>query len=148
MEYASTKDAMTAIARFNESTFGGREIRCREDRPEKTDDASAPAAEKPVPAPRKERVAPEDRVRDPKRIFVGNLPSDVTEESLCAFFSSAGVVKSFTINGSGRRRGRAPGGKSAQIEFENDGSAEIAIADLNGADFDGSAVVVREFYID
>lgn len=142
VEYVNASDAKNAILKFNETTFQEREIRCREDRQvESAEDSPAEAVA--LKAPKKPA---EERELDPMRIFVGNLPDDVTRETLSEFFSGIGGVERCDIK-SGRRRG-STGGRSATVTFLENGAAETAVATLNNADFHGRVVTVREFYTD
>ncbi|NML40683.1 RNA-binding protein [Chitinophaga sp. G-6-1-13] len=74
-------------------------------------------------------------------IFVGNLSSQTTEQQLTALFSPFGIVRNTKIiidSYSGRSRG------FAFLEMPDNGEAERAISDLNGASLDSQAIVVNE----
>ena len=76
-----------------------------------------------------------------KKLYVGNLPFSVTDESLSAKFSTVGSVDSAKIimdRDSGRSKG------FGFVEMTNDDEADKAVNELNGADFDGRALKVSE----
>ena len=76
-----------------------------------------------------------------KKLYVGNLSFDATEEELRHLFESHGAVegaKLATDRDSGRSRG------FGFIEMTSDGDAESAIAALNGAQVSGRALIVNE----
>ena len=76
-----------------------------------------------------------------KRLFVGSIPFNSTEDTLKTHFESIGPVaeaKIVTDRFTGRSRG------FGFIEFENDADADKAIADLNDQDFEGRNLVVNE----
>ncbi len=75
-----------------------------------------------------------------KNLFVGNLPSDATEEALSYLFSPFGEVqqvKIVTDRDTGKPRG------FAFVEMAEDAAAK-AIAALNGKDFGGRALTINE----
>ena len=75
------------------------------------------------------------------RLFVGNLPFDVTEEQIRSLLGADGrVVKSvkmITDKETGRPRG------FAFVDLEDDAQAKAAIAALDGQDFGGRALKVN-----
>ncbi len=77
-----------------------------------------------------------------KRLFVGNLSFNSTEESLQAAFSQEGrkveSVSIVTDRDTGRSRG------FAFVEMGSDGDAALAIKALDGKQVDGRAVRVNE----
>ena len=76
-----------------------------------------------------------------KKLYVGNLSYDTTEDSLKNAFAEAGAVESVTIikdKFSGRSRG------FAFVEMTNDEEAEKAIGIFNEKDLDGRNLVVNE----
>lgn len=77
-----------------------------------------------------------------KKLYIGNLPFQVTEDQVQSMFSEAGVnTGSVTLirdRFSGQPRG------FGFVEINDDGEAEKAIAALNGKDFMGRAMVVNE----
>jgi len=75
-----------------------------------------------------------------KRIYVGNLSYQTTENDLSALFEQAGVVESVNII-TDRDTGRSKG--FAFVEMAND-DAEKAIAQLNGTEIGGRALTVNE----
>jgi len=76
------------------------------------------------------------------RLFVGNLPFDATEAQVRDLIAAGGrtvhSVKIVTDKETGRSRG------FAFVDVEDDAQAQSAIADLNGKDFGGRALVVNE----
>jgi RNA recognition motif-containing protein len=76
-----------------------------------------------------------------KKLFVGNLSWNTTEDSLREAFAQYGTVASAQIifdKMSGRSKG------FGFVEFENDAEADAAINGLNGSDMDGRAITVNE----
>ncbi|OGN05366.1 MAG: RNA-binding protein [Candidatus Yanofskybacteria bacterium RIFCSPHIGHO2_01_FULL_44_22] len=76
-----------------------------------------------------------------KRLYIGSLSYDTTDESLKNAFSQAGAVNSATVmidKVSGRSRG------FAFVEMENDDEAQKAIEMLNGKELDGRTIIVNE----
>lgn len=74
-----------------------------------------------------------------KKLYVGNLPYSVTEESLKALFSQFGPVESVVLI-KDRETGRLKG--FGFVEFEVQADAEKAL-ELNGKDFEGRALKVN-----
>ena len=76
------------------------------------------------------------------RLFVGNLPFDVTEAQIRDLLAGGGrtvhSVKIVTDKETGRSRG------FAFVDVEDDGQAQSAITELNGKDLGGRALVVNE----
>ena len=75
------------------------------------------------------------------KIYVGNLSYDMTEDALRAAFEPFGEVSEITII-SDRFSGRSKGFGFA--EMPNQSEAEKAIAELNGKEFQGRALVVNQ----
>lgn len=76
-----------------------------------------------------------------KKLYVGNLPFSVNEESLQQLFSQVGTVESATIIAdkfSGRSKG------FGFVEMTSDQEATDAITKLNGTQLEGRAIVVSE----
>lgn len=76
-----------------------------------------------------------------KKLYVGNLSYDSTEDSLREAFSQAGEVSSVSIikdKFSGRSRG------FGFVEMVNDEEAEKAVEMLNDKEIDGRKVIVNE----
>ncbi len=65
----------------------------------------------------------------PSRLYVGNLSYSTTDETLRAFFATAGEVKSTEVV-TDRQTGRSKG--FAFVEMMTDDGAQKAIAMLNG----------------
>ena len=77
------------------------------------------------------------------RLYVGNLPYDVDEDSIKQFFEGGGgrqvkQVKIVTDRDTGRPRG------FAFVEMGDDGQAQSAINELNGQSLGGRTIVVNE----
>jgi RNA recognition motif-containing protein len=76
------------------------------------------------------------------RLFVGNLPFDTTEKQVRDLIAGNGrtvqSVKIVTDKDTGKSRG------FAFVDVEDDAQAQAAIAELNGKDFGGRALVVNE----
>ncbi|MGD9107823.1 MAG: RNA-binding protein [Gammaproteobacteria bacterium] len=74
-----------------------------------------------------------------KKLYVGNLPYSVTEESLESLFSQFGQVESVVIIKE-RETGRTKG--FGFVEFKKQADAESAL-ELNGKDFEGRLLKVN-----
>jgi RNA recognition motif-containing protein len=76
------------------------------------------------------------------RLYVGNLPFDATEKQIRSFVEAEGrkvmTIKIVADRETGRSRG------FAFVDLENADQVQQAIADLNGKDFGGRALVVSE----
>src|ERR1051325_9469991 len=75
-----------------------------------------------------------------KRLFVGNLSYQTTENDLTNLFEQAGEVESASII-TDRETGRSKGFAFVEMGSE---SAEKAITQLNGTEFNGRALTVNE----
>ena len=76
-----------------------------------------------------------------KKLYVGNLPFEMTEDELGNEFSKFGTVtevKIITDRDTGRSRG------FAFVSMENDSDADSAIASLNNQDLGGRKAMVNE----
>lgn len=76
-----------------------------------------------------------------KKLYVGNLPFSVNDESLAAHFSSHGTVESAKVI-TDRDTGRSKG--FGFIEMSTDEEAEAAITALNQKELEGRALTVNE----
>jgi RNA recognition motif-containing protein len=76
-----------------------------------------------------------------RKLYVGGLSYNTTEESLENLFSQAGVVDSARII-TDRDTGRAKG--FGFVEMSTDAEAQQAINLLNGTDFEGRTITVNE----
>ncbi len=77
---------------------------------------------------------------DKKKLFVGNLSFNVSEQRLQELFEQAGAVTSVAIptdRDTGRKRG------FAFVEMESQASAEEAVKILNGTEVDGRQIAVN-----
>ena len=76
-----------------------------------------------------------------KKLYVGNLSYDTTEDALRDLFGALGEVASVALivdRGTGRSKG------FAFVEMTDDTAAQQAITDLNGKEVDGRAIRVAE----
>ncbi len=76
-----------------------------------------------------------------KKIYVGNLSYQTTDEGLRNFFASYGEVDSVAII-TDRDSGRSKG--FGFVEMRNDEDAKNAIASLDGTELDGRRLRVNE----
>ncbi len=76
-----------------------------------------------------------------KKLYVGNLSYDTTNETLAQAFAAHGKVESAEVI-MDRMTGRAKG--FGFVEMSTDQEAQAAIAALNGQQIDGRAIVVNE----
>jgi len=76
-----------------------------------------------------------------KKLYVGSLSYNTTDDSLKNFFSEVGNVESATVikdNISGRSKG------FGFVEMASEEEAKKAIEDLKGKELDGRTIVVDE----
>ncbi len=76
-----------------------------------------------------------------KKLFIGSLPYNTTEDELKQTFSQAGNVVSANII-TDRATGRSKG--FGFVEYDTDEEAKAAVEMFNGQDFNGRAIVVNE----
>lgn len=76
-----------------------------------------------------------------KKLYVGNLPFSATDQILSDTFAKCGTVESAKII-MDRETGRSKG--FGFVEMSTDDEAAAAIAQFNGADYDGRAMTVNE----
>jgi len=76
-----------------------------------------------------------------KRLYVGSLSYDTTDQSLRELFVTAGTVESAEVI-SDRYSGRSKG--FGFVEMETDEGAAKAISQLNGTNLDGREINVAE----
>jgi len=76
-----------------------------------------------------------------KKLYVGNLSYDMTEDAFKDTFSQAGTVESAIII-KDKMSGRSKG--FGFVEMSTDEEAQKAIGMLNGKEFDGRALTVNE----
>lgn len=76
-----------------------------------------------------------------KKLYVGNVSYDSTDESLKAAFEQFGTVDSATIL-KDRETGRSRG--FGFVEMSNDEEAQAAIEGMDGKDVDGRELRVNE----
>src|SRR5215212_11132438 len=75
------------------------------------------------------------------KLYVGNLSFRVTSEDLQEYFGAAGAVESANVVYD-RETGRSRG--FGFVEMADEDSANNAIAQFNGHDYDGRNIVVNE----
>ncbi len=75
------------------------------------------------------------------RLFVGSLSWNTTDDQLKDFFSAAGSVVSAKVV-TDRETNRSKG--FGFVEMSSDDEAKDAIAQLNGKELDGRALIVSE----
>lgn len=76
-----------------------------------------------------------------KKLFVGGLNYDTTQDGLQQAFAQFGTISSATIiidKMSGRSKG------FGFVEFEDDAAADAAVAAMNGAELEGRTLTVNE----
>ncbi|OFW16608.1 MAG: hypothetical protein A3F70_15450 [Acidobacteria bacterium RIFCSPLOWO2_12_FULL_67_14] len=76
-----------------------------------------------------------------RKLFVGNLPYETTEQELETLFGQAGQVETVSVvrdRATGRPRG------FAFVEMASDEDAQKAVTDLNGHQLGGRALTVNE----
>ena len=76
-----------------------------------------------------------------KKLFVGNLPYTTTNEELGEFFAQYGEVISAAVI-MDRATGRSKG--FGFVEMADDAAADAAIAQADGAEFEGRKLTVSE----
>jgi RNA recognition motif-containing protein len=77
-----------------------------------------------------------------KKLYLGNLPFQATEEELGNWFKQAGVTPANVTLVQDRFTGQPRG--FGFVEVNNDDEANRAIQSLNGQDFMGRKIVVNE----
>ena len=75
----------------------------------------------------------------PKRLYVGNLSFNTTDETLKAHFADAGEVEKANVirNRGGKSRG------FGIVEYASEDAAKAAIAKFNESTFEGRSILVR-----
>jgi cold-inducible RNA-binding protein len=76
-----------------------------------------------------------------KKLYVGNLSYDTTEDTLRELFAAIGEVASVALI-TDRQTGRSKG--FAFVEMTDDAAAQKAITDLNSKEVDGRTIKVAE----
>lgn len=76
-----------------------------------------------------------------KRLFIGSLPYDTTNQQLEELFAQAGTVESVNVI-TDRYSGRGKG--FAFVEMATEEEAQKAIQTLNGHNLNGRSIVVNE----
>jgi hypothetical protein len=88
------------------------------------------------------RIATAKRSLALKKLYVGNLPFQATEEQLTTLFSQTGVTAANVTLVRDRFSGQPRG--FGFVEINNDEEADRAVQGLNGHDFMGRNIVVNE----
>jgi RNA recognition motif-containing protein len=76
------------------------------------------------------------------KLYVGNLPSEVTSDGLHEFFSNRGFLATSARVICDREGGRSRG--FGFVEFGSPEDAQRAIAELNGHSLEGRALQVKD----
>lgn len=76
-----------------------------------------------------------------KKLYVGGLSYNTTDQALHTYFSEIGEVESATII-TDRETGRSKG--FGFVEMANDNDAQTAVEQLDGKEFDGRRITVNE----
>jgi len=76
-----------------------------------------------------------------RKLYVGNLPYSVSEQSLQDAFAKCGTVESVNVI-TDRDTGQSKG--FGFVEMSSDGEAQKAIQELNGSSIDGREIKVNE----
>lgn len=76
-----------------------------------------------------------------KKLYVGGLSYDTSEDTLRDFFAQAGTVESAVVI-TDRMSGRSKG--FGFVEMATEEEAQKAIAELNGKELDGRTLTVNE----
>jgi RNA recognition motif-containing protein len=76
-----------------------------------------------------------------RKLYVGNLPFQATEDELREYFAQAGTPESVAII-KDRQTGRSRG--FGFVEMSSDGEASRAIEELDGKDFKGRPLKINE----
>jgi RNA recognition motif-containing protein len=76
------------------------------------------------------------------KLYIGNLPSDLTDDELRQFFSDKGFPVTSARLICDREGGRSRG--FGFVEFGSQNDAERAVEELNGSDLKGRALLVKD----
>jgi RNA recognition motif-containing protein len=102
-------------------------------------------SKKPIPAIHSQKVAQpirEEKIVEPTKVFVSNLPWTTSVEELIAAFCTIGEIVDVQLRYT--RGGRSLG--CGVVEFSNHIYAQNCIHTMNGQDFNGRNLAVREYY--
>ena len=92
------------------------------------------------PAPQAKRTARSNGNRDATELYVGNLPYDTSDKDVRKAFERFGRVVSVRLI-ENRQSGKPKG--FGFVEMADERKADAAISAMNGADFQGRALVVN-----
>lgn len=137
VEFASSRDARTAIATLNDTDLNGRSIFVREDREA---GPSGSSSSRPERVDRSEPSHPPAKLGQGKTVYVGNLSWDVEWQNLKDHMRQAGEVVHADVlkEPSGRSKG------CGIVEFASIRDANNAIRQLNDTELMGRLIFVRE----
>lgn len=150
--------ARAAVNSLNDSELNGRSIHVREDKvasevidshillstsqqPGYSSIPNYQMSKKPMMLSQKHATR-EEKVIEPTKVFVSNLPWTTSEEELIAAFCSIGDIVDVQIRHT--RGGRSLG--CGVVEFSSSIYAQNCIHTMNGQDFNGRSMAVREYY--
>lgn len=150
--FETHEEATRAITMFNETVFMDRSIRCREDRevaedvPVSSISAAVPSTETSsaaaaVPGEETHGTIAKEEVPDPVKVVASNLGFGLDADAVSDFFCSAGEVKSAKKLSSAKNRP-----SPWVITFNSPSEAQQALDTLNGAEFNGKTVKLRQYY--
>lgn len=148
VEFRTPEEAQAAVEQLTDTTLEGRTIFVREDR-ESFRPVQQPAATQPwaggyVQATYKGSWDGSSASSGSK-VFVGNLPFEVSWQDLKDHMRSVGdVVHAEIMTEGGEPGGRSKG--SAVVEFATFGAARRAVAQLHDSILGGRMILVREYY--
>jgi RNA recognition motif-containing protein len=143
VEYETPEEAVAAIQQLNHTELDGRQIFVREDREDyelRGSDHGGSDREHRPPGKRPRHAAPGGAaVTIGRRVFVSNLPYDLTWQELKDHFKAAGhVAHADILGGEGANKG------CGIVEFESPADALRAISLLSNSSLRGRQIMVRE----
>jgi len=146
VEFQTREMALYAVEHMAISELGGRTVKAREDRaPDDTgDDLAAAVGSLHIGGGKSgSRRSTEGKIPEPNKVFITGLAWETTSEQLLEYCASrVGIVISAEVLVN--KRGRATG--NGVVEFSSQAEATMAIATLNGLDFMGRTLALREYY--
>lgn len=130
VEFSTVEDVEQAIAKFDRTQFANREIFVRQDYP--------PPEDKREESSRSRAADDEDREPNPE-VFVGNLPYNISWQTLKDEFRSVGSIVRADVLTDRQNKSRGYG----TVVYKTTEDAKAAIEKYNGFDFEGRKIVVR-----
>lgn len=143
VEFATREMALNAVQNMAISELGGRTVKAREDRA--PEEVSAPTDLPAVGGKggNASRRSHEGKVPEPNKVFITGLAWETTSEQLRDLcMERVGTV--VNAEALANKRGRATG--NGIVEFSSPEEASRAIATLNGFEFMGRTLALREYY--